>query len=123
MRIGDFGFFYHSQTEKSVVGVVSTIAKGHQDNTTDDERWVCVDIVALKSIVQPVTLEAINTDGRLDDMILVRKSRLSVQPVTLLEWAIVSSLAGISDFMIRKFFLTASSSSGLDPATIDASTL
>ncbi|MEZ8014336.1 MAG: EVE domain-containing protein [Ascidiaceihabitans sp.] len=100
MRIGDFGFFYHSQSEKSVVGVVSIIAESHQDSTTDDARWDCVDIVAVKSVIQPVTLEAIKTDGRLDDMILVRNSRLSVQPVTPLEWAIVCSLAGISDFAI-----------------------
>ena len=102
MRIGDFGLFYHSQSEKSVVGVVSIIAESHQDSTTDDERWDCVDIVAVKSVTQPVTLEAIKTDGRLDDMILVRNSRLSVQPVTPLEWAIVCSLAGISGFVIQK---------------------
>lgn len=105
------------------MGVVSIISESYQDSTTDDERWDCVDIVAVKSVLQPVTFETIKTDGRLDDMIFVRNLRLSVQPLTQLEWAIVCSLAGISDFVIREFFLTASSSSGLDPATVNASAL
>lgn len=95
MKVGDLGFFYHSQTEKAVVGVVEVIAEAHQDSSTDDDRWECVDIKAVKSVKTPVTLDMIKADGRLDDMILVRNSRLSVQPVTDNEWRIVCGLAGI----------------------------
>lgn len=96
MKIGEKGFFYHSQSEKAVVGIVEVIATAHQDSTTDDERWECVDIKAIKPVNSPVTLDAIKTDGRLDDMMLVRNSRLSVQPVTEEEWMIVCGLADIS---------------------------
>lgn len=95
MKVGDLGFFYHSQTEKAVVGVVKVIAEAHPDSSTDDDRWECVDIKAVKSVKTPVTLDMIKADGRLDDMILVRNSRLSVQPVTDAEWQIVCRLAGI----------------------------
>lgn len=95
MNIGDQGFFYHSQSEKAVVGVIEVIAEAHQDSSINDDRWECVDIKAMRSVKTPVTLDAIKSDGRLDDMILVRNSRLSVQPVTDVEWGIVCELAGI----------------------------
>lgn len=96
MKIGDLGFFYHSQSEKAVVGIVSIVAEAHSDSTTDDERWECVDIKAVKPVKSSVTLETIKADGRLDDMILVRNSRLSVQPVSDAEWDIICQLAEIS---------------------------
>lgn len=92
MAIGDRGFFYHSQTDKAVVGIVEICALAHPDSTTDDERWDCVDIRALRPVARPVTLEQIKADARLADMILVRNSRLSVQPVTAEEWRIVCAL-------------------------------
>ena len=97
MQIGDRGFFYHSQKEKAVVGVVEVSAEAHPDSTTDDERWECVDIKAVKPVKVPVTLDMIKADGRLDEMVLVKNSRLSVQPVTPEEWAIICELAGIPD--------------------------
>jgi predicted RNA-binding protein with PUA-like domain len=96
MAVGDRGFFYHSQSEKAVVGIVEICAEAHPDSTTDDDRWDCVDIKAVKPVERPVTLEIIKQDPRLSDMILVRNSRLSVQPVTDAEWAIICELAGIS---------------------------
>ena len=102
MKVGDLGFFYHSQSEKSVIGVVSVIAESHQDSTTNDQRWDCVDIVSVEPLPQPGTLETIKTDGRLDNMILVRNSRLSVQPVTREEWTIICGLAGASHLAISK---------------------
>ncbi|MFT5797410.1 MAG: putative RNA-binding protein with PUA-like domain [Candidatus Azotimanducaceae bacterium] len=96
MKIDDLGFFYHSQSEKAVVGIVSIVAEAHSDSTTDDERWECVDIKAVKPVKSSVTLEMIKADGRLDDMILVRNSRLSVQPVSDAEWDIICQLAEIS---------------------------
>lgn len=96
MRVADKGFFYHSQKEKAIVGVVEVIAEAHSDSTTDDPRWECVDLRAVCSAVRPVTLEEIKADGRLDEMMLLRNSRLSVQPVTSDEWNIVCDLAGIA---------------------------
>lgn len=96
MKVGDLGFFYHSQTEKAVVGTVEVIAEAHPDSTTDDPRWECVDIRAVETAPNPVTLETIKADPRLSEMVLVRNSRLSVQPVTPEEWRIICDLAGLS---------------------------
>ncbi|MEO0566187.1 MAG: EVE domain-containing protein [Pseudomonadota bacterium] len=96
MKVGDKGFFYHSQTEKAVVGTVEVIAESHPDSTTDDERWDCVDIKALQSVKTAVTLEMIKADQRLSDMVLVKNSRLSVQPVSEPEWNIICKIAGVS---------------------------
>lgn len=98
MAKGDLGFFYHSQSEKAVVGIVEVIAEAHQDSKTDDERWQCVDIRAVKSLRRPVTLEEIKSDPRLADMVLVRNSRLSVQPVTDEEWSIICALGGVDEY-------------------------
>jgi len=95
MEVGDRGFFYHSQTEKAVVGIVEVIAEAHPDSTTDDERWDCVDIRAVSDMSTPVTLEMAKGDPRLSDMILVNNSRLSVQPVTETEWRVVCELGGL----------------------------
>lgn len=92
MKVGDLGFFYHSLKEKSVVGIVEVIAPAHPDSKTDDPRWECVDIKAVRPFTVPVSLDDIKADGRLDDMVLVKNSRLSVQPVTAQEWEIVCSL-------------------------------
>ena len=92
MKIGDLGFFYHSQKDKEIVGVVEVCANAHPDSTIDDPRWECVDIRAVKSMQIPVTLEQIKTDPRLTEMVLVKNSRLSVQPVTAEEWAIICEL-------------------------------
>ncbi|WP_422048469.1 EVE domain-containing protein [Shimia sp.] len=95
MAVGDRGFFYHSQKEKSVVGIIEVCAAAHQDSTTDDARWECVDIKAIAPVPKPVTLAMIKDDPRLTEMALVKSSRLSVQPVTAEEWAIVCDLGGV----------------------------
>ena len=95
MTIGDRGFFYHSVDEKRIVGIVEIIAEAHPDSTTDDERWECVDIKAVADMPQPVSLDQIKADERLTDMVLVKNSRLSVQPVTAKEWKIVCKLGGL----------------------------
>lgn len=86
MKQGDRGFFYHSQKEKSVVGIVEVCAEAHPDSTTEDDRWECVDIKAVRSFVKPVSLDQIKIDPRLEEMVLVKNSRLSVQPVSEAEW-------------------------------------
>ena len=96
MNVGDLGFFYHSQKDKEIVGIVEVCANVHPDSTTDDVRWECVDIRAVKPMNIPVTLEQIKTDPRLTEMVLVNNSRLSVQPVTTEEWAIICNLGNTS---------------------------
>ncbi|WP_146347563.1 EVE domain-containing protein [Phaeobacter marinintestinus] len=92
MKLGDLGFFYHSMKEKSVVGIVEVCAEIHPDSTTEDSRWECVDIKAVRPFSTSVSLDQIKTDPRLSDMVLVKNSRLSVQPVTEEEWQIICAL-------------------------------
>ncbi|MEM0948382.1 MAG: EVE domain-containing protein [Pseudomonadota bacterium] len=97
MKLGDRGFFYHSQSEKAVVGLVEVCAESHPDSTTDDARWDCVDIKALRAMPTPVTLQTCKEDARLKDMVLVNNTRLSVQPVTADEWDVICELGELSD--------------------------
>jgi len=97
MAVGDRGFFYHSQKEKSVVGVVEVIEESHPDSTTDDDRWDCVDIKAISAFPTPVSLDQIKADPALENMVLVKNSRLSVQPVTDAEWQRICQMGGWSD--------------------------
>lgn len=94
MKLGDRGFFYHSNEGKAVVGIVEVIAEAHPDSTADDPKWECVDVRAVEPLPRPVTLAEIKADPRFADMVLVRNSRLSVQPVTDAEWDAVLALAG-----------------------------
>lgn len=97
MKVGDRGFFYHSNDQKAVVGIVEVIAEAHPDSTTDDLRWECVDVKAVRPMPRPVTLEMCKADPRLKDMVLVNNTRLSVQPVSEAEWKVVCELGGITD--------------------------
>jgi predicted RNA-binding protein with PUA-like domain len=92
MKLGEKGFFYHSRTGLEIVGIVEVCAEAHPDSTTDDDRWECVDVKAVRPFTKPVTLETIKADPRLTDMVLVNNSRLSVQPVTQDEWRAVCDL-------------------------------
>ena len=94
MKLGDLGFFYHSVNEKRVVGIVEVCREVHPDSTTDDPRWECVDIKAVRPLAKPVTLDMCKEDPRLADMVLVNNTRLSVQPVSEAEWTVVLELAG-----------------------------
>lgn len=96
MEIGDLGFFYHSNEGKEIVGIVEVCALAHHDATTDDPRWECVDIRAVRDVPRPVSLAAIKNEPRLQDMSLVTSMRLSVQPVTEEEWKVVCEMGGIS---------------------------
>ena len=95
MKIGDRGFFYHSNIGKEVVGIVEVSQESAPDSTTDDPRWDCVHIRAIKPLKRPVTLEEAKADPRLQDMALVKNTRLSVQPVSDEEWLIVCELGGV----------------------------
>lgn len=92
MEIGDRGFFYHSVKEKQIVGIVEVCALSHPDSKTDDERWDCVDVKAVRSFTTPVTLAQVKDNPELEDISLVRQSRLSVAPITADEWAIICKM-------------------------------
>ena len=93
MRVGDQGFFYHSNEGLAVVGICEVIALSHPDSTTDDPRWDCVDVRAVRDLKRPVTLAEIKAEPSLSGMSLVTSMRLSVQPVTDEEWATVLAMA------------------------------
>ncbi|MFY0593966.1 EVE domain-containing protein [Roseivirga sp.] len=93
MQPGDLALFYHSVNEKSVVGVAECVSEFYQDPTTEDERWVVVDFVPKNKLKKPVTLEQVKSDSRLQDMVLVNNSRLSVQPVKKEEFDIILAIS------------------------------
>ena len=92
MKIADLGFFYHSVKERNIVGIVRVIAEAHNDTTTNDSTWRCVDLAYHKSFANPVNLDTIKLTPSLSDMVLVKNSRLSVQPVTEREWNIICDM-------------------------------
>ena len=93
MAIGDLAFFYHSVNEKQIVGIVEVCALYHPDPTDASGRFGMVTVKAVKSLQTPVTLVDIKSDGRLEDMALVRQSRLSVTPVSTSHWNIIMDKA------------------------------
>ena len=93
MTIGDLAFFYHSVNEKQIVGIVEVCALYHPDPTDASGRFGMVTVKAVKSLHNPVTLADIKADERLQDMALVRQSRLSVTPVTAKQWTIIMQMA------------------------------
>jgi predicted RNA-binding protein with PUA-like domain len=96
MEIGDLAFFYHSVNEKQIVGIAEVIALYHPDPTDASGRFGMVTIRAVKSMQVPVTLAQIKADDRLQDMALVRQSRLSVTPVSADQWAIIMAMGETS---------------------------
>lgn len=95
MAIGDQIFFYHSNIGLEVVGIAEVCALSHPDSTTDDPRWDCVDIRAVKPFPVPVTLQQVKATPELAQMSLVTSMRLSVQPVTQPEWDLVCKMGGL----------------------------
>ena len=81
MRKGDLVFFYHSVSEKQVVGIAKVHRESYPDPTATEGDWSSVDLVPVKPLKKPVTLDAIKADKTLKDMLLVRQSRLSVTPL------------------------------------------
>lgn len=81
MKTGDLVLFYHSNEGKEVVGIAKVVKEFYQDPTTDDERWVVVDLAPVESFKTPVTLETIKADPLLQNIALVRQGRLSVMPI------------------------------------------
>jgi predicted RNA-binding protein with PUA-like domain len=93
MKRGDLCLFYHSG-KREVVGVARVAREAHPDPTTDDERWVAVDVTPRRRLPRPVPLAALRSDRRTSGMALIRRGRLSVTPVTDSEFAAVLELGG-----------------------------
>jgi len=96
MKKGDLAFFYHSGDEKQAVGIVKVVKEAHPDSTDPAGQWECVDVAAVTDLPRPVTLVEIKANPKLASMVLVRNSRLSVQPVTAQEWSMICKLAGLA---------------------------
>jgi predicted RNA-binding protein with PUA-like domain len=96
MRLGDRGFFYHSNEGLEIVGVVEVIREAYPDPTAEPgEPWVLVDVKAVEALPRPVSLKEIKATPALAKMSLVTSMRLSVQPVTEAEWALVRRMGGL----------------------------
>jgi predicted RNA-binding protein with PUA-like domain len=94
MEPGERGFFYHSNEEKAIVGVVEVIKRYYPDHTDPTGKFGMIDLRAVKPLQRKVTLAEIKAEPRLAEMVLVNNARLSVQPVTEAEWRIVMAIAG-----------------------------
>ncbi len=92
MKRGDLALFYHSNEGKQVVGVVEIVKEAYPDPTTDDPRWVVVDIAPRVALREPVSLGTIKADPALQEIQLVRRGRLSVVPLTPAEFEHVLAL-------------------------------
>lgn len=95
MKIGDIVLFYHSNKGVEFVGIAEVIKEHYQDPTTEDERWVVVDIKPVQALPQTVTLKEIKTHEALSEMALVKQSRLSVGPMEKKEFEYILKLAGM----------------------------
>lgn len=101
MRLGDLGFFYHSNAGKDIVGICEICALAHPDTTAGDPTWECVDVRAVCDIPKPVSLAVVKSTPELANMSLVTSMRLSVQPVTADEWALVCRMGGLDPSRLR----------------------
>ena len=95
MKKGDRAFFYHSGDEKQIVGIVEIIGEQHPDSTDKTGKFVAVDVKSVAPMPTPVTLKMCKVEKGLARMVLLNNTRLSVQPVTGAEWAIVCKLGGL----------------------------
>ncbi len=97
MRKGDLAFFYHSVNVRACVGIVTVVKEAHPDSTDSTGKWECVDVAAVTDLPSPVTLVEIKATPKLEDMVLVKNSRLSVQPVRESEWRTLCALGGLKN--------------------------
>jgi predicted RNA-binding protein with PUA-like domain len=95
MKLGDRGFFYHSNEGLEVAGICEVIALAHPDLTAESGTWECVDVKAVMALPRPVRLADVKANPKLSKMSLVTSMRLSVQPVTGGEWAEVCRMGGM----------------------------
>lgn len=92
MRPGDRAFFYHSNTQKAAVGVMEIIRGWREDGP--DGKWASVAVKPVEKLARPVTLAAMKAEPRLANLEMLRQSRLSVTPVSEVEWTLLMEMAG-----------------------------
>ena len=92
MKEGDLAFYYHSNEGKEIVGIAEIVGEAYPDPTTDDDRWVVVDVAPVVPFEEPVSLATIKADPALSEIALVRRGRLSVVPITPAEFRHVAKL-------------------------------
>ena len=97
MRKGDAVLFYHSVTDKEVVGIAKVVREAYSDATAKEGDWSAVDLAPEKPLAKPVSLEEIKRNPKLRDMALLRLSRLSVQPVTRAQFEEIVRMSKTSD--------------------------
>ena len=93
MKKNDLCFFYHSVTERSIVGIVKVVKEYYPDPTDKTGRFVVVDVKATKKLKKPVSLDQIKENSKLKDIALVKQSRLSVMPLKKTEWEIIIKMS------------------------------
>lgn len=94
MKKGDQVFYYHSNEGLEIVGIAKVIKEAYQDPTTENKNWVVVDIKPVKKLKRPISLAEIKTVATLENMELVKNTRLSVQKVSGQEWDIIVKMSG-----------------------------
>ncbi len=93
MKKGDLCFFYHSVTEKNIVGIVKVVKEYYPDPTDKTGRFVVVDVESIKKLKKPVSLNQIKEHKKLQEIALIKQSRLSVMPLKKTEWKIINKLS------------------------------
>ena len=93
MKKNDLCFFYHSVTERSIVGIVKVVKEYYPDPTDKTGRFVVVDVKAIKKLKNPISLDQIKDNSKLQDIALVKQSRLSVMPIKKVEWDIIIKMS------------------------------
>ncbi|MGB0935242.1 MAG: EVE domain-containing protein [Alphaproteobacteria bacterium] len=95
MEVGDKAFFYHSGKDREIVGLIEVVKTYYPDPTDESGRFGMVDFKALETLPKPVSLAEIKADPRLQEIALVRQSRLSVMPIDEVSWNIISQMGGL----------------------------
>ena len=95
MKLGDRGFFYHSNIGLAVVGILEIVREAQPDSTDETGKWIAVEVGPVEPLLRPVTLKEMKADPLLADMAIIRQSRLSVAPVRAREYRHILALAGM----------------------------
>jgi predicted RNA-binding protein with PUA-like domain len=93
MQKNDLCFFYHSVSERSIIGIVKIVKEHYPDPTDKTNRFVVVDVKAIKKLKNPVSLDQIKENNKLKDIALIKQSRLSVMPLKKTEWDIIIKMS------------------------------
>ena len=96
MKKNDLCFFYHSVTERNVVGIVKVVKEHYPDPTDKTRRFVVVDVKVVKKLKNPVSLDQIKENKKLKNIALIKQSRLSVMPINKIEWEEIIKLSLMS---------------------------